>query len=215
MTNLRLCVLLAFAIGCASMKPSDPSSQGSSSVEQLASRLATVNLTEMATSLAADPEVKAISGAYPDRALYATLVEDRGRPERVRFAAALMLKSRSEKADPEATAHVYAAALQHDLVGYAYPWGRLWADGDDVGPLGATLVEIGRPALPALVPLLADPAPRTAYLGSEESTDMAMRRYRVKDFAAFYLARIVGAALPWQPDLALRDEEIAKLRAKL
>lgn len=215
MTNLTLRVLLVLATGCAPMKPSDSAPQGSSTIERLAARLAAANLTEMATSLAADPEVRAISHEYPDPALYTTLVEDAQRPERVRFAAALVLKSRSEKADPAATAQVFAVALQQDLVGYAYPWGRLWADGDEVGPLGATLVEIGRPAVPALMPLLTDPAPRTAYLGSEESTDMAMRRYRVKDFAAFYLARIVGVALPWQPDLARRDEEIAKLRARL
>jgi hypothetical protein len=112
-------------------------------------------------------------------------------------------------------AQVFATALQKDLVGYAYPWGRLWADGDPLGPLGTTLVEIGRPAVPALQALLDDTTPRDSYLGSEEATDMTIRHYRVKDFAAFYLARITGVELPWQPDLAKRDQAITNLRVKL
>jgi hypothetical protein len=198
------------------MKPSDSAPQSSSpKIDQLAAKLAASNVAEMATSLAADPQVKAISTEYPDRALYVALVEDAHRPDRVRFAAALVLKSRAENADPQAIAQVFATALQKDLAGYAYPWGRLWADGDAVGPLGAMLVEIGRPAVPALTALLGDTTPRDTYLGSEEATDMAMRRYRVKDFAAFYLARIVGVELPWQQDLAKRDAAIANLRGKL
>lgn len=198
------------------MKPSDSAPQGSSSrTAQLAAKLAAFNVAEMATSLAADPQVKAVLTEYPDRALYVTLVEDSHRPDPVRFAAAVVLKSRGEKADPEATAQVFATALQKDLAGYAYPWGRLWADGDSLGPLGTTLVEIGRPAVPALTALLGDTTPRDSYLGSEEATDMATRRYRVKDFAAFYLARIMGVELPWQPDLAKRDQAIANLRAKI
>jgi hypothetical protein len=198
------------------MKQSDSDPPGASSrADQLAVKLAACNVGEMATGLATDPQVKAVSTEYPDSALYVTLVEDAHRPERVRFAAALVLKSRAEKADSKSTAQVFAAALQHDLAGYAYPWGRLWADGDPLGPLGTTLVELGRPAVPALTALLGDTTPRDSYLGSEEATDMAMRRYRVKDFAAFYLARIIGLDLPWQRELAKRDEVIASLRAKL
>jgi len=216
MTNFRLCVLLALSTGCASMKQNDSDPQHSSSkIEQLAAKLAPCDLAEMAMGLASDPQVKSASTEFPETALYVTLVEDPHRQDRVRFAAALVLKSRAETADPQATAQVFATALQKNLIGYAYPWGRLWAEGDPLGPLGATLVAIGRPAVPALAALLGDTAPRDSYLGSEEATEMAMRRYRVKDFAAFYLARIIGVELPWQPDLANRDEAIAKLRAKL
>ena len=216
MSNSMLCLLLVLSTGCAPMKQSDSDPQGASSrADQLAVKLATCNVGAMATGLAADPQVKAVSTEYPDSAPYVTLVEDSHRPERVRFAAALVLKSRAEKAEPKATAQVFAAALQQDLAGYAYPWGRLWADGDPLGPLGATLVELGRPAVPALIALLDDATPRDSYLGSEEATDMAMRRYRVKDFAAFYLARITGVDLPWQRELPKRDEAIASLRTKL
>jgi hypothetical protein len=153
-------------------------------VDRLAAKLAATNVAEMAVGLASDPEVRAISAEYPDRASYIALVEDPHRTEHVRFAAALVLKSRSEKANPQATAQVFAAALQNKLTGYAYPWGRLWADGDSLGSLGAVLVEIGQPAVAPLTTLLSDTTPLDSYLGSEEATDMAMRHYRVKDFAA-------------------------------
>ena len=150
---------------------------------------------------------------------YTQLVEDAARPVPVRFAAALMLRSRSaaqfRRTRPRAVAEVLAAALQRDLVGHAYPWGRLWAGGDPLGLLGSMVVELGRPAIPPLVALLDDAAPRDTYLGSDEATEIAMRQYRVKDFAAFYLARIAGVALPWQPELAGRDQAIAHLRQQL
>ena len=73
-------------------------------------------------------------------------------------------------------------------------------------------VQIGRPALPALDALLDDATPRDTYLGSEEATKVAQRRYRVKDFAAVYIAQILQLQLPWEPDLAKRDAAIAKLR---
>ena len=198
------------------MKPGDSSSQTSSArSEQLATRLAAVNLAEFATGLAADPQAEAVWSEYSEAALYVALVEDTDRSAEVRFAAALMLKSHGAMADPAMTARVFAVALQRDFAGYAYPWGRLWAGGDALGLLGGTFVEIGRPAVPALTALLGDTTPRDTYLGSEEATDMAMRRYRVKDFAGYYLARIIGVDLPYEQDLDRRDAAITALRAKL
>ena len=40
-------------------------------------------------------------------------------------------------------------------------------------------------------------------------------RYRIKDFAAFYLARLIRFSLPTHTDPAERDAEIAKLIAAL
>jgi len=202
----------ALAIACAPMKPPEAPAP-------VAARLAACDLPEMATALAASPQVAAIWRDYPDARLYTQIVEDAARPVPVRFAAALMLRSKSaaqfRRTQPRALAEVLAAALQRDLVGHAYPWGRLWAGGDPLGLLGSMVVELGRPAIPPLVALLDDAAPRDTYLGSDEATEMAMRQYRVKDFAAFYLARIAGLALPWQPELAGRDQAIAQLRQQL
>jgi hypothetical protein len=44
---------------------------------------------------------------------------------------------------------------------------------------------------------------------------MAMKRYRVKDFAAFYISRIMNLEVPWEQDLAKRDEAIDRLHKQL
>lgn len=190
-----------------------------SPLSSLSARLADCDLLEMATGLAASAQVAALWHDQPDARLYTQIVEDAARPLPARFAAALMLRSKSaaqlRRTDRRALAEVLTAALQRDLVGYAYPWGRLWAGFDPLGLLGQLVVELGRPAIPALVALLDDTSPRDSYRGREEATDMAMRQYRVKDFAAFYLSRIAGLELPWHPELADRDQAIDRLRAQL
>lgn len=202
-------------IACAPMKPHDSSSQA----DKLATRLSTANVADIANGLSADPQVSAIWNEYPDAGLYTTLVEDTRRPEPVRFAAALVLRSKSaeqfKKTNPQAIAQVLATALKEDLAGSAAPWGWLWASGDPVGLLGQIFIEIGRPARQSLEALLDDTTARDVYPGSEEATDMAMRRYRVKDFAAFYLAKIFKLDLPWELDITKRDEAIATLRRRL
>lgn len=188
-------------------------------VDELAARLTRCKITELATALAMDPQVAEVWRAFPDPAAYGQLVEDVDRPPVVRFAAALMLRSASaiefKRVNPHATAQVFAYALANDLVGYAFPWGTLWAPREPVGLLGEVLVELGKPAEPALAALLDDATPRDTYLGRDESVVMAKRQYRVKDFAAFYLARIAHLELPWEPDLAKRDEAIARMRRQI
>jgi hypothetical protein len=220
--SLRLLIFLSlssFALinwnGCAPMTPHDSTSR----LDSLAGRLSSCSVSDMSTGLAMDPKVNDLWREFPEGELYANLVEDARRPDAVRFGAALVLRSkdaeRFRKTEPHALAQVFATALKKNLAGYAYPWGWLWAPGDPVGLLGQVFLEIGRPALPALEALLDDSTPRDIYMGSEEATEMAMRRYRVKDFAAFYIAQILKLDLPWEPDLAKRDEAIAKLRAQL
>jgi hypothetical protein len=133
--------------------------------------------------------------------------------------AALILRSASivefHQVNPHAMAQVFASALQNDLAGYAFPWGSLWAPGEPVGLLGEVFLEIGAPAEPVLGALLDDPSPRDLYLGREVAAEMAKRQYRVKDFAAFYLAKIAHVDLAWEPDVARRDQAIERLRAQL
>lgn len=190
-----------------------------STLDALATRLASSKLPDMATGLAEDPQIQRLWTEFPDRRLYASLVPDAQRSEAVRFAAALVLLAKAREQlfqlEPRPVAQVFAIALRDDLAGYAYPWGWLWARGDGAGPLGRVFLQIGRPALPALAALLDDKTPRDSYLGSEEATEMAQRGYRVKDFAAFYTAQIVGAELPWDPDRDKRDAAIARLREAL
>lgn len=188
-------------------------------VDELAARLTTCNVTELATALAMDPQVAEVWRAFPDPAAYGQLIEDGDRPPGVRFAAALVLRSASaiefKRVNPHATADVFAHALANDLAGYAFPWGTLWAPREPIGALGDIVVELGKPAAPALAALLDDRTPRDRYLGRDEAVAMARRQYRVKDFAAFYLARIAHLELPWEPDLARRDAAIEHMRHEL
>jgi hypothetical protein len=206
-------VILGFLwASCSSMTHGN----ASSNLDTLAARLASSPVAEMATGLGDDPHVSELWKEFPDPDLYASLVADGHRARPVRFGAAVVLfanrRERLSRIEPRAVADVFARALQANLAGYAYPWGRLWASPEPVGYLGQVLVRIGRPALPALEALLDDATPRDTYLGSEEASEMAQRRYRVKDFAAVYIAQILTLELPWEPDLARRDAAIAKLR---
>ena len=202
-------------MGCAHVKQDTSMSQA----DLVARELAASNVASMATGLASDPQVDRIWTTYPSPATYALLVEDAHRPEPVRFAAALVLRSRSaeqfEKANPGQMAQVFAGALQHDLARTAWPWGRLWGSDDELGLLGRNFLTLGTAAIPALAALLDDATPRDKYPGSDEATLMKVRHYRVKDFAAFYLSRIAHLDLPWEPNLAKRDEAIARLRQQL
>jgi hypothetical protein len=210
--SLHAVILSVLWAGCSSMTHGNTSSN----LDTLAARLASSQVAEMATGLGDDPHVDAIWKEFPDPDLYASLVADGHRAAPVRFGAAVVLfamrRERLFQIEPRAVADVFASALQHDLAGYAYPWGRLWASPDPVGYLGQVFVRIGRPALRALEALLDDATPRDTYLGSEEATEMAQRRYRVKDFAAVYIAQILKLELPWEPELARRDAAIARLR---
>ena len=201
------------------MKQTDSHTNAHDQADRIAAKLANAYLSEMATALASDPQVNALWREQSDPLPYRMLVEDPHRPGAIRFGAALVLLSKSQDGfratNPERIAQVFAGALKDDLTVWAWPWGRLWAGSDAVGTLGHVFLDLGRAAVPALKTLLDDETPRTAYEGSEEATEMAMRRYRVKDFAAYYLSRIINAKLPWEPRLAQRDQAIALLRAQL
>jgi hypothetical protein len=211
---------LALGLGCAGQPTRDvPAPPVTARIDALAGKLATCNVSELATGLAMDPQVSDVWRGFPDPATYVDLVEDIQRPPHVRFAAALILRAASivefRKVDPHAMAQVFASALQQDFAGYAFPWGTLWAPGEPVGLLGEVLVEIGAPAEPVLGALLDDPSARDLYLGRDIASDMAKRQYRVKDFAAFYLAKIARVDLPWEPELGRRDQAIERLIAQL
>jgi hypothetical protein len=141
------------------------------------------------------------------------LLDDRSAPLRARLIAAevLMRKDFSflDRHDAEEVARIYAAALAKHQTN-ANVWGLLWINDTD-GPLGATFAMLEAAAIPALRELLSDATLVTWYEGSEEATLGNRARFRVKDFAAFYLARIVRHPIAFHEDLAGRDAEIAKL----
>jgi hypothetical protein len=138
---------------------------------------------------------------------------------RGRLAALLVLYKVSEavyaKIPPETRTEVYCRALQEDILAADDAWGSLWWEGD-LGALGYHLVAQGPVAIPFLVSMLADEMVRNRYRGvGEKAVLLEMQHYRLKDFAAYYIAKIRAYELPWQPALADRDAAIAEMRKAL
>jgi phosphoribosyl-AMP cyclohydrolase len=137
---------------------------------------------------------------------------------KVRFNALLVLAFRDQKAYElirnTTKADILAKTRGDDFFDYDEHWGRLW-EGGSVGTLGQMLVDCGEDAIPSLIRLMGNETVKASYYGSEEATMMAMRHYRVKDFAAYYLARIKDYNLPFESDLKKRDAAIEKMRIDL
>jgi hypothetical protein len=146
------------------------------------------------------------------------VIEDREASPRGRFVAAEVLFSNEftfiDRHDHKMIAALYARALAERATGSANPWGLLWID-NGLGQLGSRFLALGDAAIPALRDLLNNDTVVDWYAGSEEATVGNGARYRIKDFAAYYLARIVGFPLPPHADFAERDADIAKLVAAL
>ena len=146
------------------------------------------------------------------------VIEDRDAAPRGRFVAAEVLFANEptflDRHDHKMIAALYARALAERATTSASPWGLLWID-DSIGQLGGRFLALGDAAIPALRDLLRNDTLVDWYAGSDEATAGNGARYRIKDFAAFYLARLVGLPLAAHPEPADRDAEIARLTAAL
>ncbi len=144
----------------------------------------------------------------------AALVIDPSADGEARFLAAeLWLAGHRElppPADAAEVAALYARALAEGWVADAGPWGLP----GEVGPIGLHVLRLGDAAVTALRPLLDD-ARGVVYGGSVEATAGNRYGYRVKDLAAFYLARLVPLPYELHVTPAERDREIDALRALL
>ena len=143
----------------------------------------------------------------------AQLSADSSADAEARFLAAEVLfrKHPDYPAEPHraALAPVYAEALRRSRL--ANIWGM---PGELDGPAGQHLVALGEPAVPALAPLLDDMR-QVFYSGSEEATVGNSYRYRVKDFAAFFISQILRLPYTVHQTPQERDTEIERLRAAL
>jgi hypothetical protein len=115
---------------------------------------------------------------------------------------------------PSRIADIYANALRHNLTGMANSWGLLY-EYEDEGPVGSAFLTLGEQSIPALVKLLKDDRAVLKYQGSTEATVGNAYGYRVKDFAAYYLGRILGHPLKYYRDMADRDQQIEGLKKQL
>lgn len=180
---------------------------------QLAERLGETGYVELFHRL--DPG--AMDDAWGDFgvATFERLALDEGRPSRVRFLAAEVLFTKLADYPPEeaktALAPVYAEALEHNHTEMPNAWG---VPGQQDGAAGDHLVALSEAAVPELQPLLGDET-RLEYWGSREAMSANRHAFRVKDLAAFFIARITGLALPVSLDPSERDREIETLKHAL
>jgi hypothetical protein len=134
-------------------------------------------------------------------------------------ALLLLLALRREAPDayagipPDARARVLAAALGERAVLNDFGWIGERGAGHD-REAGEALLELGEAAIPALRPLLDDLS-EAPLEGSEEATLADELELRRADFAYRYLARIRGREPEFDNDPAVRDQQIARLRADL
>lgn len=165
-----------------------------------------------------DATIEAIWSKPGNPALLEALIDDRAAPGKARLVAAEVLFLRDysfvDRHDQRMIAKIYADALAQRQIEWANPWGMLWVD-DTVGEIGGRFAMLGRPAIPELRRLLEDTRVVDWYAGSEEATVGNGQRYRIKDFAAFYLADLIRHPIPFHEDVAARDAEIAKLVAEV
>ena len=112
-------------------------------------------------------------------------------------------------------AAIYTYALANNLTGMANSWGLLYKHKHNAfGPVGPMLLILGEEAIPELVKLL-DNETIHLYHGSEAAAVGNAYRFRVKDFAAYYICRIKNIMPVYHETHAARDAEIEKLKLLL
>lgn len=158
---------------------------------------------------------KAIEDAGVEQLI--VIVQKEAAPMKARFFACEILEvdniSHLAVVPEQTLALIYAQALANNYTGYANSWGFLY-EHDDEGTTGIMFLELWDKALPALIPLL-DNDTQHSYAGSREATMGNAYRFRVKDFAAYYISKITRIPVKYHNSLENRDKEIAALKVAL
>jgi hypothetical protein len=136
-------------------------------------------------------------------------------PDEIRFLAAEILFYKKQNFPPQNTkkqlAAIYANALVKNFTRIINAWGM---PGFLDGLAGKHFVAIGEAAIPELIKLL-DNDKELIYSGSKEATVGNKYRYRIKDFAAFYISIIRNIPIMVYESPQARDKEIDKLKGYL
>lgn len=133
-------------------------------------------------------------------------------------AAELILKKNVRLTDQDKTllAQVYAANLQllGDETFFKFnidDWCRPHLN-NEFGRLGKRFLVFDEKSITPLAEIVANGNEFIQYEGSEESTEMDFYRYRIKDFAAFYISKIKDIPMAFYQDFEKRDAEIERLK---
>jgi len=151
------------------------------------------------------------------------LIESKNSSLHSKFLAAEILrhfeiKAKAKHYDILSEAYTYALANSSIYKeGFIQLNGNLWGflyEMDDTGYLGKQLIKYGDRCIPGLVKLLNDDN-IVLYEGSKEATIGNSYQYRIKDIAAFYIAKIKNITINYYKDFEDRDKEIERLKAML
>jgi len=184
--------------------------EGAKKVERLQQTLMGTTYADLFERLV--PEKQAEITNQPDsQASLRKIVQSATAPMQARFLAAELLFGQpgfptAEEAGALPVIYAWAIANQ--------PTGNMWGlPGDDDGQAGTHVVRIGRPMIPALIPLFQDDR-LLPYGGSIEATFANLTQVRIKDVAASLVTRILKQGpFPKQADKTARDAFIKDLEA--
>jgi hypothetical protein len=144
-----------------------------------------------------------------------SIAGDEKAPLARRYAAAEAIRETGSTAilvkDEAATrsiATMLVAAMARDQ--FHNRWGL---PGHFVGPTGKFLLELGPGAQGALATALGDER-SLAIIGSQAATLQNTNRYRIRDLAAYLVAKLDGLAWSDDPDPRVRDEGIARIEQR-
>ncbi len=146
------------------------------------------------------------------------IINNQAAPMKARFIACEVLFEKHfifvHDVGAEKVAEIYAVALKNNLTGMANSWGFLY-EHDDEGPVGIRFLSISQKAVPNLEKLLDNDDQSMVYAGSKEAMVGNAYRFRIKDFAAYYISKITRIPVHYYQDHDNRDVEIEKLKAAL
>ncbi|MBI3509925.1 MAG: hypothetical protein HY064_04625 [Bacteroidetes bacterium] len=131
------------------------------------------------------------------------------------FAAEILLENCKEipaDIDRAELGKLYAHAIRRNYTRGQNYWG-MYAE-NDTGIVGAHLVKIGKPAIPALTELLHNRW-GVHYYGSKSAEEGNAFGYRKKDVAAFYIRIIMNIDLPWPETRKERNIMIKRLKKEI
>lgn len=230
MKNLLVCVVMCGVICLFSCNTKDVSSRQKAAVSQKESNalskrdsmmkaLEEINLDGLFGDLFDQKTYNEfVEREQPKPEILQSIVEDIALSHRVRLAALGVLYYLDDAVydgiDAEVKAMILATILSHDYFSNQELFGKLWYN-DDAGILGDRITSQGEVAVKYLVKSLDDERIWSSYFGSEEATIMSMRQYRVKDFAAYYLAKIKAYQLPFAQNLSERDSLIDRMKEEI
>jgi hypothetical protein len=169
-------------------------------VTTLAQQIDAIDIEAFAAELFETPITDSLWSGGHNASSLDSIVRDERHLTKTRLIAAEVLRQRDFKTfsliPPSMRAAIYVSALRERTLPYDEPWGKLW-EGNDLGVWGKVIVECQENAFPSLKVALLDTSLRNVYFGSEESTVMALRNYRVCDIAFFLVNAIENKNIPW------------------